>query len=732
MRLGSLKTGLAVLACITASDGAATLGRASDRGAPATAVQPVTDSYHGVAVSDPYRWLEDGSAPRVIEWSTLQNRRTRAYLDRLAVRATLHDRIMAAASHTSPSYHSLTMAGGRLFTLTVQPPKQQPMVTVMPASADPSQVRPVVDPNTLDPSGQTAIDWFVPSPDGKRVAVSLSRNGSEDGTVHVFDVATGKETGEAVPRAQYPTAGGSLAWKADSSGFWYTRYPGSERPEADRHFFQQVYYHRIGSDPATDSYWLGRDFPRIAEIQLDNRENPNAVLVSVANGDGGEFEHYVIAANNLGGQNVTQVTRFADQVVAGTIGPDNILYLVSKQDAPRGQILTLKLSDLDLARARVLIPQGDGAIQGGGEFGGEAVAVTRDALYLRELVGGPSRVAVFAHDGTPRGEIKLPPVAAVDELEPATDGHVLYGVQTYLQPYHVLSYDEAGARSAATGLAETSPVKFDDAEVVRIFATSRDGTRVPVNIIRRKGAPNDGRRPTVLYGYGGYEVSMTPQFAGVRTRLWLDAGGEYAVANIRGGGEYGETWHSDGALTHKQHVFDDFLAAGQALIARRITSPAHLAILGGSNGGLLMGAALTQAPSMFRAVVSLVGIYDMMRIELDPNGAFNVTEFGSVKDPAQFKAMLAYSPYQHVRDGAKYPAVFMATGTHDGRVNPAQSRKMIARLQSATASGHPVYLSISDKAGHGIGSALSVRVDQQADYMAFLFDQLGMTLPPGS
>lgn len=732
MRHCSTNTRLALLAGIAMAAGAPALGIAADRGAPATTVRTVTDHYHGVAVADPYRWLEDGSDPGTAAWSAAQNDRTRAYLDPLPARRPLRDRIMAAASHTSPSYHSLTMAGGRLFTLTVQPPKQQPMVSVMPASADPAQARAVVDPNVIDPSGQTAIDWFVPSPDGRRVAVSLSRNGSEDGTVHVYDVATGHETGEAVPRAQYPTAGGSLAWRADSSGFWYTRYPGRERPDADRHFFQQVFYHRIGTDPATDSYVLGRDFPRIAEIQLDSRENPDAVLVSVANGDGGEYEHYVIAAGGgPGGDHVEQVTHFADQVVAGTIGPDNILYLVSKRDAPRGRILALELTDLALSHARLLVPQGEGAIEGGGEFGGEAVAVTRDALYLRELAGGPSRVAVFAHDGTPRGEIALPPIAAVDELEPTPDGHVLYSVQTYLQPTRVLSYDEATRRSAPTGLAETSPVRFDDAEVVRIFATSKDGTRVPVNIIRRRGAPADGRRPTLLYGYGGYDVSMTPRFAGAATRLWLDAGGEYAVANIRGGGEYGETWHSDGALTHKQHVFDDFLAAGHALIAHHITSPAHLAILGGSNGGLLMGAALTQAPSMFRAVVSLVGIYDMMRIELDPNGAFNVTEFGSVKDPAQFRAMLAYSPYQHVRDGVRYPAVFMATGTHDGRVNPAQSRKMIARLQSATASGYPVYLSISDKAGHGIGSALSVRVDQQTDYMAFLFDQLGMKLPPG-
>ena len=704
--------------------GAVPSALARDRAAPKTAVHPVVDHYHGVAVTDPYRWLEDGDSPAVQAWSTTQNDRTRAYLDRLQIRTTLHARLMAAASKTSPSYHALTEAGGMLFSLTVQPPRQQPMVTVMPLSGDTTRARTVVDPNTLDPSGQTAIDWFVPSPDGRLIAVSLSKNGSEDGSVHVFRVATGKQTGEAVPRAQYPTAGGSLAWRADSFGFWYTRYPGTERPEADRHFYQQVYYHRLGSDPATDRYVVGRDFPRIAEIALNARQNPNAVLISVANGDGGQFAQYVIRPDG----HAVQVTHFADAAVAGSIGPDDVLYLVSKKDAPRGKILALPLSDLSLAHAKLIVPQGDGAIQGGGEFGGEAVVVTRTALYLRELVGGPSRVAIYAHDGTPKGRIALPPVCAVDEIEPTGEGHVLYGVQTYLSPYRVMSYDEATGASTATAMAETSPVSFADAGVERVFAVSRDGTKVPVNIIHLKHARNDGKRPTLLYGYGGYGVSMTPRFAGETARLWLDAGGVWAIANLRGGGEYGETWHEQGALTHKQHVFDDFIASAHTLIARHVTSPAHLAILGGSNGGLTMGAALTQAPGLFHAVVSLVGIYDMMRIELDPNGAFNVTEFGTVNNPADFKAMLAYSPYQHVRDGVQYPAVFMATGTHDGRVNPAQSRKMIARLQAATSSGPPILLSISDKSGHGIGSALSVRVDQQSDWMAFLFDQLGMTL----
>ena len=258
---------------------------------------------------------------------------------------------------------------------------------------------------------------------------------------------------------------------------------------------------------------------------------------------------------------------------------------------------------------------------------------------------------------------------------------------------------------------------------------SKDGTAIPINIVRRKGTQLNGKNPLLLTGYGGYNISETPGFLGADVRLWLDGGGVYVDANLRGGGEFGEEWHAQGALTHKQNVFDDFLSVAEHLIAEKYTDHDHLAIIGGSNGGLLMGAAFTQRPDLFRAVVSLVGIYDMLRVELDPNGLFNTTEYGSVKDPQLFKALYAYSPYHHVKDRTPYPAIFMATGETDGRVNPAHSRKMIARLQAATSSGRPIYLSINSHAGHGIGSALSIRVNQQADLYAFLFDQLGMQLP---
>jgi prolyl oligopeptidase len=305
-------------------------------------------------------------------------------------------------------------------------------------------------------------------------------------------------------------------------------------------------------------------------------------------------------------------------------------------------------------------------------------------------------------------------------------------VQSYLRRPYYARWLASSGRIEETELAARGVFNFDDAEEKRVFATSKDGTQVPITIISKKGFKPDGKTPTLLYGYGGYGVSQEPHFLSALWRVWLDGGGVYAEANIRGGAEYGERWHDQGRLLNKQNVFDDFAAAAQELIKLGYTDHDHLALRGGSNGGLLMGAEITQHPGLARAVVSAVGIYDMLRVELDPNGSFNTTEFGTVKDPRQFQALYAYSPYHHVEPGTKYPAVLMLTGANDGRVNPMQSRKFAAALQAATTSGLPVVLRISTTSGHGIGSSLSELIAQQADQLAFLFDQLGMTLPPSA
>ena len=693
--------------------------RAADAEAPPSESHAVYDTLHGVKVADPYRWLENSADPKVQAWSEAQDQRTRRYLDAIAQRAMIYRRLYQDISATSSVYYGFIAAGDHVFANYYQPPKQQSMVAVLTNALDPASARIIVDPNAMNPKGTTAVDWFVPSHDGKMVAVSMSENGSEDGTLHLFDVASGKEVGPRIPRVQFPTAGGSLAWSADSKGFWYTRYPGPERSAADQHFYQQVYFHRIGDDPAHDGYVLGKDFPKVGEIQLSTHHDKELLVVTVENGDGGEYAHYLIDAK---GQ-VRQVTKFSDKIVSLTAGADGTLYLVSRNNAPRGKLLKMQPGTADLAGAQLIVPESDAVIQAGG-----AVTPTDTALYVAELIGGPSRIAIFDHAGHSKGALPLPDVSAVTEIEPLSDGSLLHDVRSYLRPEYIARYTEKTAASAETKLGRTSPVSFADTEVVREMVRSKDGTQVPINIVRRKSTPLNGTNPLLLYGYGGFSISEIPTFLDSFVRIWLDAGGVYVDANLRGGGEFGEEWHSQGALTHKQNVFDDFIAAAEHLIAEKYTDPAHLAIMGGSNGGLLMGAVLTQRPELFRAVVSQVGIYDMTRVELDPNGAFNITEFGSVQDLAQFKAMYAYSPYHHVAKGAAYPALFMQTGATDGRVNPAHSRKMAASLQAATSSGHPILLSIDSHAGHGIGSSLSSQVNKQADAIAFLFDQLDMKM----
>jgi prolyl oligopeptidase len=572
----------------------------------------------------------------------------------------------------------------------------------------------VLDPNTIDPGGATTIDFYEPSLGGRLVAVSLSRNGSEDGTLYVYDVATGQVLGDSVPRVTYPTGGGSVAWNAEASGLYYTRYPHpGERPPEDLDFYQQVYYHTLGTPADADTYVLGADFPRIAEIALETSDDGRHLLATVANGDGGEYAHYLRGPSGAW----SQVTRFEDQVKQARLGPDDALYLVSHQGAPNGQVLRVPLAAPALAQAQIVVGERDIAIR---SF---TPAATR--LYVTEIVGGPSQIRAYGLRGGEQGLLPVEPVAAVAQVVHLEGDTILFRSNSFVRPPAWYRFDPAEEEPVRTALFVSSPADFRGVEVVRALATSKDGAQVPLSILRRKGIALDGNNPTVLYGYGGYGLSLSP-FFDPGLSLWLEQGGVYAVANLRGGGEYGEAWHLAGNLTRKQNVFDDFIACAEHLIAEGYTSPNRLAIMGGSNGGLLMGAALTQRPDLFCTVVSFVGLYDMLRVELDPNGAFNVTEFGTVADLDQFRALYAYSPYHRVVDGAAYPATLFVTGENDGRVNPAHSRKMTARLQAASDSGRPVLLRTSASAGHGMGTGLSERIVEQTDVYAFLFDQLGM------
>ncbi len=682
--------------------------------APVAEKKPVTNEYHGTKVEDDYQWLENDEGAEVKAWSDAENQRTRAYLDSLPGHDVIAQQLKAWYAKTSPSYSSITPRPGVLFAMKFQPPKQQPMLVRLASADDLKSEKVLVDPNQLDSKGTTAIDWFEPSLDGKKVAVSLSKGGSEDGTLHFYDGSTGKEIGDTIAHVQYPTAGGSAAWNADGSGVFYTRFPRTgERPEADLNFYQQVYFHKLGTPDTDDRYEIGKEFPRIAEIHLESSADGKYVLATVANGDGGDFSHHLREPDGAW----QRITRFEDGVKLARLGRDHALYLLSRADAPQGKVLRLPLDTPELSKAVEIIPASDAVVQ--------QLEPTEKALYVVDLLGGPSQLRRFDLEGKNGTIIPVPEISNVQELAAQEDGSLLFRDQSYTEPpaWFTVASDQTTPKK--TALVSTSPVSFSDIEVTREFATSKDGTRVPLNIMRKKGTKLDGNNPTLLYGYGGYGISMSPGFDFTR-RLWFDRGGIYVVANIRGGGEFGEEWHKAGNLTKKQNVFDDFAAAAQYLIEKKYTNSDKLALMGGSNGGLLMGAMITQHPDLMRAVVSAVGIYDMLRVELAPNGAFNVTEFGTVKNEDQFKALYAYSPYHHVEAGTKYPAILMMTGANDGRVAPYHSRKMTAELQAANKSDHPILLRTSTSAGHGIGTALSERIKQQTDIFSFLFAQLGM------
>lgn len=691
---------------------------------PATAKRPVVNEYHGVKITDDYQWLENGADPEVKAWTLEQNKKTRAYFDQATSRAALREKIKGILSSTSADRYALKMVKDRLFALKDQPPKQQPFLVVM-GSPDKAKTeadlkeRVLVDPNAIDTKGATTIDWYVPSPDGKLVAVSMSAGGTENGTVRVYDVEKGAELGDVVPHANSGTAGGSLTWAGDGKGFYYTRHPhaGEVKPE-DMGFFQQVYFHKLGTKDSEDKFSLGKDdLPRIAEVELQTSKDGKWVLASVQKGDGGEYWQFILDTKS------GKWSRFADlpdKVVHAELGADNKLYLMSLKDAPKGKILRIDPAKPDLAKADTLVPHSDVTIQG--------FVVAKSKLYVKDLVGGPSQVRVFDLKGKAAGTVPIPPISSVRQLVAMDGDDMLFRNQSYTEAPAWYTYKPKDKTPVAkTVMATTSSVSFADAEAIRETCTSKDGTKVPINILRKKGTPLDGSNPMLLSGYGGYGISLQPGVNPV-LRVWLDMGGVFAVANLRGGGEFGEEWHRAGNLGKKQNVFDDFHACARFAVDSKHTNPQKLAIIGGSNGGLLMGAALTQHPEAYKAVVSHVGIYDMLRVELTPNGAFNVTEFGTVKDPDLFKALYAYSPFHNVTDGAAYPAVFFLTGANDPRVDPFHSRKMTARLQAATKGG-PVLLRASEDTGHGGGTPLEEEIEQHADVYSFLARELGLTPP---
>ena len=682
-------------------------------GPPLAEVHVVKDTYHGTTVDDPYRWLEDESL-ETKAWTAAQTTYAQAAIEKLtdiAVFRTEVDKILNAPITT---YSQLKVAGNKLFAERKLPNKEQPELIVLTDPEHLKTAKVVFDPITAD-HPRRSVDWWVPSPDGTKLAIAASDGGSEIADLHILDLA-GKEL-EVVPNVQRATAGGDCAWMPDGKGIYYTRYPAAgEKPDTERDFWQQLYFHQLGTPVAKDRYELGKDLPKQAEIVVQS-DTRGRVLASVQQGDGGSFRYYLKDAKGW-----RQLADWDDQIALVVFGGTADLWLVSRKDAPHGKLMRLAATAKTTAEATVIVPDGKDSIVTSFQPKSGVLAVG-DRVYVNYQLGGPSEVRAFTLAGKPQKAPVGPSVSSAS-APVAWRGDVLVWFASYTTPSTLTRFAaKAGKLTELPDFTPAYPVDFSNIEARREVATSKDGTAVPLNIMWPKGAPQDGTVPCVVYGYGGYAINEEPgewiSFAPLLSRGFC-----VVDVNLRGGGEYGEDWHHNGMLLKKQNVFDDFTAAMDYLVAKHYTSRQRMGIYGGSNGGLLMGAIITQHPDAMKAVVADVGIYDMLRVELTPNGAFNTTEYGSVADEAQFKALYAYSPYHHVGKGIAYPAILMRTGANDGRVAPWQSRKMVAALQAANSGSAPILLRTSETAGHGIGTNQSERIDMIASRLAFFRTQL--------
>jgi prolyl oligopeptidase len=704
---------------------------AMSAGPPASKKSPVTDTYHGVEVVDPYRWLEQWPSEEVKAWTGEQNAYAREFLDSRPKLDAIRADVTEILSAKTVGYWDLQVRGDRYFCMKSQPPKQQAFLITFESLDDLSGERVLLDPAVIDPDGGTTIDWFVPSPDGSVVAVSLSVGGTEAGDLHFFDVESGEKIHQVVPRVNTGTAGGSLAWAADGKGVFYTRHPREgEKPKQDMNFFQQAYFHELGTDTADDRYELGKDFPRIAEIQFEPHHASGQLLLTVQDGDGGKFAHYLRSPDGTW----RNFSGFGDKMVNATFSRDGeSLYILSRADAPRGKILRMSCETLAWAPSIPIVPESEDTLVTSFYGRPPSILPTATRLYVQYQTGGPSEIRCFDLDGEPLlgpPQLTVSSTGGMVALGDVDSDTIYYTDRSYLVPLTGCRYDPQAGKSDKTALRSNPPVDLEalGVTVVREFATSKDGTRVPVNIRLPRGFElgKSPPAPALVSGYGGYGISLSPSYSSLDSVL-LKQGVIQATANLRGGGEYGEEWHTQGNLTNKQNVFDDFAAVLQHMINRGYTSSDRLAIEGGSNGGLLMGALLTQHPDLVEAVVTHVGIYDSLRVELSPNGAFNIPEFGTVKNPDHFRALYGYSPYHNVKNDTDYPATFFLTGVNDPRVEAMQSRKMTAMLQAAQADRDaPILLRTSFDSGHGAGTPLDERIAQAVDVHAFIIDRLGV------
>jgi prolyl oligopeptidase len=676
---------------------------------PETARHDDASVLHGVRVPDPYRWLEDASAPAVHDWIAAQNAHTERVMSTMPEGVVLNARVRELAI-TSVTRSEPRLAGGTLFYLEETPPQPQPvLVAERWPSGDPHVL---VDLNSA--GGATAIADYWPSPSGRYVAYGTAEGGSELTTIEVLDVASGQKLADRLPWAGGGTTPQGLAWDPDEKGFIYVRFSPPAAGAEVQEFDAALAHHVLGQPATADVVVFGEHYSHIAEYRLFTPDGGGPVAVLANAGDGGPADVFLRRGTDW----LHVLDAKADVRGAAWVGSE--LIVASFGGAPRGKLLAVDANGHVSPR----LDEREGVVQ--------EVAPIADGFLVVRSWGPDWWVERYSAQATLAGRVPLPAtgIAIGGVASESGQPQALIAYSGWNIPLRWDAYD--GTAGTLKRMFEVKPAAdYSKVEAHRIDATSKDGTTVPVVVLSMSDVTPNGSRPTILYGYGGFDNPIAPRFVGANL-AWLERGGVYAYALTRGGNEFGQAWHRQGQKLDKQNVFDDFFAAATALERTRWTDRAHLGILGASNGGLLMGAELTQHPGEFRAVVSMVGIYDVIRHETNfANGKYNVSEYGTVEDADQFKATLAYSPLQHVATAA-YPAVLMTTGENDPRVAPWQSRKFTAALQAANTSGRPILLLTRVNAGHGIGAPFSQRVGDAAISLTFFAHELGVAVTPAA
>jgi prolyl oligopeptidase len=756
MRRSAFRIFLSLLTLVAGITGAQTQN--APIGYPAAARGTQVDVYHGVSISDPYRWLEDTDSPETKAWVEAENKVTEAFLATIPERPAIKNKLTQLWNYAR--FSAPFKEGGRYFFFQNTGLQNQSILYVQDGRS--AKPRVLLDPNLLSQDGTVALSDQAASDDGHYLAYSISTSGSDWREIRVRDVNNARDLADTVKWVKFS----GISWTHDNKGFFYSRYDeqksGNKMTNVNRN--QKLYYHRVGRPQSRDD--LVYDRPDQPDWLLSGSvtDDGQYLIITVAQGTDDRTRLYFVDLDNSGKPEITNpVVRLIDKfdAVYDFIGNrGTTFYVRTDRNAPKGRIVAISIDNPREERWATVVAESKDALVSAMTAGDDIVAhylqdahssvrfftSSRDdrrreqrprgqppqqrnpgGVYDDTSTGPLTRGAVQLTGAgfTPRGELPLPGIGSVNEIHGKQgDDELFYSFTSFLYPTTIYRYD---LNSRKNEVFRSPKVAFDPSpyETRQVFYTSKDGTRVPMFITAKKGLQLDGNNPVLLYAYGGFNISSTPSFSPANA-VWLDMGGIYALANLRGGGEYGKAWHEGGMLAKKQNVFDDFIAAAEYLIKEKYTSTPKLAIRGGSNGGLLVGAVMTQRPELFGAAIPEVGVMDMLRFQKFTIGWAWTSDYGSSDDPEQFKYLRAYSPLQNIKPGTCYPPTLAFTADHDDRVVPGHTFKFTATLQAAQSCANPVLVRIETKAGHGAGTPTTKQIDQAADRFAFLVRELHM------